>query len=82
MSANYLNRNIFSGLKINIPSVQFPFIMVYLPIALKTYSILRKSMNMRASFENLRIFIFYKTAITFDSLLVIQQKWSLGNIYF
>ena len=29
-------------------------------------------MNMRASFENFRILIFYKTAITFDSLLVIQ----------
>ena len=27
---------------------------------------------MRASFENVRNLIFYKTAITFDSLLVIQ----------
>ena len=72
MSANYLNRNIFSGLKINIPSVQFPFIIGLLTYSAKKYSILRKSMNMRASFENFRILIFYKTAITFDSLLVIQ----------
>ena len=70
MSANYLNRNIFSGLKINIPSVQFYYGL--LTYSAKNYSILRKSMNMRASFGNFRILIFYKTAITFDSLLVIQ----------
>ena len=49
-----------------------PFYYGLLTYSAKNCSILRKSMNMRASFENFRILIFYKMAITFESLLIIQ----------